>query len=176
VGLRLPGRRATLALPDDVRTSLRLEPGERVLAVAADPEQRLVVATDRDLLLQRRPPEYDRIGWESVDRATFDDGLLRLTGHDASNAEFRLRVPLEEPGELPRVVRDRVTSSIVLSQHVALRAERGVRVTARRRPGTPGLLWRSRLDDELDSSPELVSEAESMLAAVRRESGLDPVS
>ena len=170
----VPGRRASrVPLPDEVKAALGLVPGERVLAVGTDPEGRYLVATDRDLLLQRRPPEYHRIGWETVDKATFDDGTLRLLGRDAAGDTFRLRIPLEQPGELPEVVRDRVTSSIVLSQHVALQGEDGVRVTARRRPGEPDLRWGYRLDDGLVDAPPMRSLAEQALLAVRRDSGLD---
>jgi hypothetical protein len=169
----VPGRRGKVVLADEVRTMLGLQTGERVLAVATDADGRVVVATDRDLLLQRHPPEYDRIGWETVDKATFDGGVLRVVGVDADGRPFRLRVPLAETGELPQVVRDRVTSSIVLSQHVPLQGERGVRVAARRRTGDPLLRWRYRFDDGLEATPELVAEADAAMAVVRRESGLD---
>jgi bifunctional DNA-binding transcriptional regulator/antitoxin component of YhaV-PrlF toxin-antitoxin module len=169
----VPGRRGKVTLPDEVRAELDLQPGERLLALATDPDDRPVVATDRDLLLQRRPPGYERIGWECVDKATFDDGVLRLVGVGSDQQPFRLRVALTETGSLPQVVRDRVTSSIVLSQHIALEGELGVRVTARRRAQELALRWRYRLDDGLDDSPEIRARAETALAQVRRESGLN---
>lgn len=172
--LRRPSVSGSPALPSELRRLLRLERGERVLAVAHDPEGRPLVATDRDLLLQRRPPDFDRIGWDTVDKATYDDGLLKLTGRDRSGEDFRLRVPIVEPGVLPEVVRDRVTSSIVFTQHVALRDDWGLRVTARRRPGGESLRWAYRLDDDLAADDaEILREAERAVAETRRSAGLD---
>ncbi|MFZ0325577.1 MAG: hypothetical protein WAN48_15775 [Actinomycetes bacterium] len=162
-------------LSPDVRASLGLARGERVLAVAHDPDGRPVVATDRDLLLQLSPPEYQRIGWETIDKATYVEGVLRVTrvdSHGVSGAG--LRIPLPDPGELPVVVRDRVTSSIVVSQPVTVADGVGIRVVARRRPDHEGLTWSYVLDRGVDASdPETVRAAREAVAAVRLDAGID---
>jgi hypothetical protein len=167
-------RRGKASVPEHVLSLLALQDGERVLAVATDPDGRVLVATDRDLLLQRRPPDYERVGWDAIDKATFDADGLRIIGRDAKGADLRLRIPMTDPGSLPEVVRERVTASIVVSQHVALRDDLGVRVTARRRPGASAFAWGYRVDPGLDETdPEVAQAALEAVEAVRRDAGLD---
>jgi len=167
-------RRGKASVPEHVLGLLALQDGERVLAVATDHDGRVLVATDRDLLLQRRPPEYERVGWDAIDKATFDADGLRIIGRDAQGDQLRLRVPIADPGSLPEVVRERVTASIVVSQHVALRDDLGVRVTARRRPGASAFAWGYRVDPGLDETdPDVAQAALEAVEAVRRDAGLD---
>lgn len=172
--MRLSPQRRSTSLPDDVKASIAWEPGERVLAVAADAAGRYVVATDRDLVLQRYPPHYSRIGWEVVDKAVFDEDALRLTLHTGDGDIARLRIPITAPGHLPEVVRERVTASIVVSTHVALRGQRGVRVTARRRPDEDALSWWGSIDEALEPADDgLRWEASQAVSRVRETLGLD---
>lgn len=172
--MRLTPPRRSLALPDDVKALIPWERGERVLAVAADAAGRYLVATDRDLVLQRYPPEYSRLGWEVIDKAVFDDDSLRVTLHTTEGDVARLRIPISTPGHLAEVVRERVTASIVVSTHVALRGERGVRVTARRRPDEDELSWWGAIDEALQPADEaLRQEASEAVSRVRQTLGLD---
>lgn len=162
------------ALPQDVKKAIAWEAGERLLVVAVDSEGRFVVATDRDLLLQRYPPEYSRIGWDAIDKATFDDSTLRLSIHSETGDIASMRVPIALPGRLPEVVRERVTASIVVSEHVALPGGGGVRVTARRRPDREELSWWGALDEELEPADDhLRAEAARAVSLVRDTMGLD---
>jgi hypothetical protein len=159
-------------LDDEQLARLGLLPGERVLAFGHDPDRRAVVATDRSLLLQRTPPDYSRYDWHEVERASFADDVLtvRLAASPPAGAT-RLRVPLADAGRLPEVVRDRVTASVLLDQHVPLRGKAGVRVVARRRPAGDVLAWGYVVDEGLTLTAEEQEAAEAALAAVRAEYG-----
>jgi len=170
--MRWPGR---VSLSAELRTALGLQRGERVLAVAYDPDGRALVATDRDLLLQRRPPAYDRIGWDTIDKATYSDGLLRITRvDDAGVSGGGLKIPLDEPGTFPVVVRDRVTASIVVSQPVTIGEGKAIRVVARRRPDRESLAWGYVIEPGVHAGdPEVVAAAREAVASVRLEAGID---
>jgi hypothetical protein len=189
----IPRRRS---LPADVREALGLVRGEHVLAYAPaegaavhDPAEQpptdgaaaYAVATDRALYLPTTGG-YDRLGWETVARATYGkDGVLRVTPAGEPGSAPRVRhLPLDHPGRLPDAVHDRVTSTIVVSQHVRLSGKAGVRLIARRRPGAqqsdpPGdeLVWSMSFDEGLDpSDPEVLDAAAAALDDVRRQMGV----
>jgi hypothetical protein len=143
-----------------------------VLAFGIDPEGRAVVATDRGLLLQRTPPAYSRTQWHEVDRASFADEVLTVSVHaGGSVGATRLRIALPDPGRLPEVVRDRVTASVVMDQHVPLRGQAGVRVVARRRPDGTDLHWSYVVDEGLTLTDAEAAAAEDAVASVRAEYG-----
>jgi len=159
-------------LDDAVLATLGLTPGERVLGFGFDPDGRAVVASSLGLLLQRTPPAYSRIPWDDVERASFADDVLTLrVGGSESDGRTTLRVPLREPGRLPEVVRDRVTASVAMDQHVPLRGKAGVRVVARRRPTDTELVWSYVVDDGLMLTAAERSAAEAAVEAVRAEYG-----
>jgi len=170
--MRWPGR---VSLTPELRDALGLQRGERVLAVAQDPDGRALVATDRDLLLQRRPPDYDRIGWDTIDKATYADGQLRITRVDDSGVSGGgLRIPLDDPGTFPLVVRDRVTASIVVNQPVTIGQGQVIRVVARRRPDREVLAWGYVVEPGVEvGDPEVVAAAQRAVASVRLEAGID---
>ncbi|MCX9189843.1 hypothetical protein C3Y87_00095 [Carbonactinospora thermoautotrophica] len=151
-------------LPERVRAVLDLEPGERVLAAARADDGSYVVATDRAL---HRVPGV-RIPWHDVDQARWDadtDTLHLLQDGEPRRAH---RMRLERPGRLPETVRERVQSSIVISQRVRLSGKLGARIVGRRQPGREELLWRVLLDPGLDPDDPLVREAiEHALAELR---------
>jgi hypothetical protein len=161
-------------IPEADLGALGLNPRERVLAWTTDPEGRYLVATESDLILQRHPPDYTRIGWEQVEQASFKDGSLIVDvaeGNDL-DATTRLTIPAGSDIELPIVVRDRVTASIAVNEHVPLQGEHGVRVVARRRAAEGRLRWGYRTDPQLVRTPELRTEAEEAVTRVRAELGL----
>lgn len=165
-------RRRRNRLDDEVVVQLGLGPRERVLAHGADPQARPVVATDGALILQRRPPRFSRLPWDRIDRATFTDGVLTVvTAADDTGPGVRLRIPLADPGQLPEVVRERVTSAVVLDRHVPLRGRRGVHVVARRPPLGDSLTWTFVPDDGLVLTAAEEAAAVAAVAAVRAEYG-----
>ncbi len=130
-----------------MRADLALTIGERVLSVARGVGGSWVVATDRAVICAGR-----RVDWTEVAHAEWDDETATLTiepmpmpmpvaqaAEGLRDAPWRLM--LESPGLVPETVRERVTSSVVASRHVPVRGRAGVRVIARRVPGSPELLW-----------------------------------
>lgn len=154
------------------RAALDLERGERVLAsgrtVSGDP----VVATERRLFLPT-PDGLRSISWDGVDRARWnaeEEALVVIETAAGSGRPRTHRVSLERNVRLLDVIREQVTASVVLSRHVPVDARRGVRVTARRRPGGDGLRWVVAADAGLDiDHPEVRARIEAAVDAVRAE-------
>ena len=148
--------------------------GDRPLAWATDEAGRHIVATEQSLILQRNPPAYEHIGWESIDRVSYADGVMSLTlVPDPAGPAASLRVPVGDARELPVAVRDRVTASIVVNQHLPLQGRKGLRVVARRRAGETDLRWGFVFDPGLEVDDHLLSRAGGLVEQVRKESGLD---
>ena len=145
--------------------------GERVLAWGRVTPGGVAVATDAALYL----PIGDtvRLAWDLIAKATFSEAaVLVVEGRPEPTARDRAwRVVLEEPGALPTVVYERVTSSVVVSERVALRGELGARIVARR--AGEGLRWTVTFDAGLDPrDPVLRAEADEALAELRATLGV----
>ncbi len=154
--MRLTRRRT---LPE----GMTLDKGERVLAVSGE-----TVATDSALHFPG-DTRFVRLPWERVEQAAWKDGLLVVREVGGARHTVRLSVP----GSVPETVRERVTSTVVVSTHVKLR-EGGVRITARR-PARRGAepRWTLVFDTGLDpSDPGLLAEAEQAMEDIRRQTGL----
>jgi len=160
-------------IPTEIGAAVDLDRGERPLAWTTDTAGRHIVATDHDLILQRNPPVYERIGWESIDQASYADGVLTLIlVPTEGKPPARLRIPVGDDTKLAVVIRDRVTSSIVVNQHMVLEGNRGVRVVARRRFGESTLRWGYVADSGLTVDQTLRDAADDLVEQVQRESGL----
>lgn len=145
--------------------------GERVLAWGRVTPAGVAVATDAALYLSIG--DTVRLAWDLVTKATFSEAaVLVVEGRPEPNARDRAwRVVLEEPGALPTVVYERVTSSVVVSERVALRGELGARIVARR--AGEGLRWTVTFDAGLDPrDPVLRAEADEALAELRATLGV----
>jgi hypothetical protein len=125
-------------------------PGERALAWAQT-SSGWVVATQRCLVLE----EAQQLPWESVQRASWDEGVLVL--RRGGQGEIRLTLDLAET-RLPEVVRERVEASIVLSERVTF--SRGGAVIMARRPPSGGEITWTVVFENLDAAdPEIQAEA-----------------
>jgi hypothetical protein len=159
-----------MTLPADARDVLPLHPRERLLAVARLADGSWVAATPRALVLPGR-----RVDWSTVAHAEWSDeeSLLRVDQLRTADAEGEThRLVLDEPGRVPEVVRDRVTSSIVASRHTPVEGSAGVRVVARRVPGEDELQWQVVVDRGLDpSDPRVQTASETAVSDLRRELG-----
>ena len=78
---------------------------------------------------------------------------------------------LDEPGDLPKEVRNRVTRSVVHTSHHRLPEGRGLRVVGRRVSGVDGLSWHVRYDPDTRADDPGVAEATATLVADAREGG-----
>ncbi|MDN3353377.1 hypothetical protein [Actinomadura sp. DC4] len=142
---------------------LTLEKGERVLAVGDD-----TVATATALHFPGES-SFVRLPWERVEQAVWKDGVLVVREVGGGRHVVRLT----DPGSVPETVRERVTSTVVVSTHVKLPAG-GVRITARR-PAKGGgePRWTLIFDSGLDASdPGLLAQAEQAMEELRRQTGL----
>lgn len=150
---------------------LALQSGERVLATATATSG-AVVATNRRLLVPVADG-FHSIGWESVDRASWDrDGevLVVVESVPLGSPPRNHRLRVEAPGRLVDVVREQVTASVVITRHVPIAGERGVRVTGRRRPGLEGLSWVVAVDAALSlDDPGVRALVDAAVAEVRAE-------
>lgn len=165
-------------LPAAVRCA-EVAPGERILAGApisgeraSDPAGDAVVVGTRDALYL---PGH-RIPWEQVERADWDSDEELLTVVEVGSwgevqPVHELRV--EDEGRLLELVRERVTASVVLQRHVAVRGRRGVLVIARRAPrGDQPIRWVYEFEEGIDpDDPEVRRLAEAALARAREEIG-----
>jgi hypothetical protein len=155
--------------PEEVRALVAR--GERVLAWARTQPAGFAVATDQALYLP--VPETLRMPWDLISKATFsDEAILVVDGRAEPQARDRAwRVLLEDPGALPTVVYERVTSSVVVSEHVLLRGDLGARFVARR--AGDGVRWTVTFDAGLDPRDmALRAEADAALAELRATLGV----
>jgi bifunctional DNA-binding transcriptional regulator/antitoxin component of YhaV-PrlF toxin-antitoxin module len=158
--------------PGEVRERLGLGPGERVLAYARTSAGSYVVATDRALYIER-DRDFLRLGWEAVDYAGWDDEASTLNVVETGPGRGVHALMLADPGYLPETVRERVMSSIVVSQHVRLAGTRGVRIVGRRGADGGGLHWTLTFDPGLDpEDPGLRAAAERALTDLRVQTGV----
>ncbi|GEP34333.1 hypothetical protein NSZ01_21010 [Nocardioides szechwanensis] len=152
---------------------LAVAPGEKLLAWATDAEGAVVGGTRDALYLPGR-----RIPWEQVEAADWDRDTSVLTVSEVGTwgqTRPQQSVTLDQPGSLLELVRERVTASIVLQRHVALRGRRGVRVVARRAPHSTGeLAWFLEYDEGVDpDDPAVRTAVDEALAAARGEVVVD---
>jgi hypothetical protein len=160
-----------LELPPDARDALPLHRRERVLTAARLVDGTWVAATQDALLLPGR-----RLAWVDVVHADWADDGATLTVDEIvteGGDPVTSRLVLDEPGRLPEVLRERVTASIVASRHAAVRGRAGVRVVARRAPGSDELVWQVVVDRGLDpDDPAVQAAGVATIAELRRDLGL----
>jgi hypothetical protein len=172
-------------LPAEVRRSLQLARGERVLAAALLAERPVgeaasyLVATDRAVYW---PDDegHQRAAWDRMAAASWQDDVSTMTLVPSGAPPIPFVVT--EPGRLPETVRERVTASIVVSRHVPLIGRSGVRITARR-PTDEGeiddpqrlaetLRWEMAFDAGVDpEDPDVREAADTALAQIKHEIG-----
>jgi hypothetical protein len=166
-------RRRRRTPPPDLVEGLGIGTGERLLAWAASDPAGAVVATDVALYLPTRAGT-ERIGWERVDRATWDrdEELLTVAEASAGGRPRRHALRVLDAAELTVVVRERVNATVVLSRHVPIEGTRGVTVVGRRPPGSDRLTWTVAVDRGLDlADPPTRARVDAALAEVRSEVG-----
>jgi hypothetical protein len=146
-----------------------LEPGERFLAHAAATNGP-VVATNHRLILPT-PAGTHAIDWVDIERAGWNGGeeaLVVIEAAPVGDRPRRHRVALAAEQRLLDVIREQVQASVVLSRHVPIMEERGVRISARRRPGDSRLTWKVAVDAGLDvDNAEVRARVDAAVAAAR---------
>jgi hypothetical protein len=163
--MRLPNRRPTIELGQ----------GESELA-RADSEAGLVVGT-RDALYVPTSVGHVRVPWEQVESADWNsEGDVLRVREVGTWGERRPEylLSIADPGRLLELLRERVTSTVVLQRHVPVDGTRGVRVIARRAPsGQREVTWMFEYDEGIDPADPLVAQAaERALATAQADVGL----
>lgn len=157
--------------PAELRPALA--PDERVLAWARTPPAGAVVATNLGLHLPGRP---GRLGWHEIHKAQWSGRELTVipgavveqrAGYVVMVDQPAITLAVTEPGDLPPVVRTRVTRSVSFSSHHLVPGG-GVRVVGRRVPGVDGVSWAVRYDLGTDPHGPGVADATAQLVAARR--------
>ncbi|WP_255596309.1 hypothetical protein [Cellulomonas sp. C5510] len=159
------------ALPDDVRRSLDLPPGDKVLAWAEASGGRWLVATRRALHVLGAQ-DVARHPWSDVDRASFAPEPAAITVHwvTGSVEELELTPPL--PVSFAQTFRERVQSSVVHVETLTVPGAGPVRVALRRGDGDElftQVIGTGRVDLH---DPGVAALLEAAEARVRAEAGL----
>ena len=149
--------------------------GEKVLAWAAVDNDRYAVALAQQIVLAdadgavlwHRP-------WHEVDTGSWnaDRGMLRVVWVDrSSSARWLIDSAVAE--QFLRAFRERVQSSVVIAEELALRDRRTGRVAIRRDLTTGALFEQVLLGKYSDPrDPDVVAEVERISASLREQTGL----
>ncbi|QFG68854.1 hypothetical protein [Ornithinimicrobium pratense] len=178
IGELPPPQRAPRDIPKEAVPELTR--GERVLAVAQEDASGhwLVLTTYR--LLERSSEGLTALerAWHEVDTGTWDPDLwvLSISFTDGLNGrQWQLKTQTG-PGEVPQVLRERTTATVVLMRVVDLGPRRTARVTVRKDLATRELdeqviLGRGARSDDA----ELMASIDRARADVRNQAGMPPV-
>lgn len=166
----------TESVPPDVRRTLALATGERVLASGQSGGGSWFVGTDRSLYIVAADVVV-RLPWERIERATWERDSSELVVEEV--ADFGERHPrhvaaFDDPRRLLELVRERVTASVLLTRHIPVAGSRGIKVVARRSPLRTGdVAFSYVLANGLDPADEAVLDAGRRgVAAVRADLGI----
>lgn len=161
--------RRSIRIPDDARAGLRLAPRERILAAARLSDGSWLGATDRGLV------ELGvRLDWSSITHAQWHDeqSALSVTWVDESGGVHDRTFRVDDAGLLPATVHERVTATILLSRHLRVAGSGGIRVVARRQPGSDDLLWQVVPDPDIDAeAPDVRARVDALTQLMTTELG-----
>lgn len=116
-----------------------------------------------------------RVGWESIDSATWDRdrSALQVNQHAVlGERPRRWTLRLDDQRDLLLVIKERVRATVVTSRYVRLSDDGGVTLVARRPPGADKLRWTVSVDAGVDvETPGVRARIDAELAALRAELG-----
>ena len=163
-------------LPASAHERLRIRPKEKVVAWGAGPGADVTVAsyvaaTDRALYVEA---SGERITWDRISKASWDEPLLELVLLDDSGRPGGLRqLRIDDAKDLPPAVHDRVVDSVMVSEHVDLAGGAGAQLVARRGSDDGEVHWSVVFDAGLDPrDPRLRQAADAALAEFRSALGI----
>jgi hypothetical protein len=162
------------SLPDPVRRALDIPAGDRVLASAELVDGAWAVATRSTLVTSDASGAVaSRRPWSDVDRASYspESSTISVSWVDGGPpADLRLADPRRTA--LVQTLRERVQSSVVLSETVTFAAGRTARVAVRRHPDG-GLFSQVVTEPGVDlDDPEVAARVDAAESRVRSASGL----
>src|SRR5688572_8339089 len=127
-------------------SGVTLEKGERTLAAAPTRGGSHVVATTTALHIPDGAGGFTRIPWEQVENASWKGGWLHV--HEKTDHHVRLT----EPGSVPEIVRERVTSTIAVTHLATLPGGGKVRIAGRRPAAGGDVRWTFLFEPGMDPS------------------------
>lgn len=160
-------------LPPEV--SAQIPKNERVMAWGTGPQRldgsaTLIVTTDRAMYA---PGYVERLEWEQVLRASWEDPILEVVRLDGNGSTEFLRVNLDNAGSVPQVLFDRVTSTIVMQTRIELDGSRGASLVARRVRDSDEVRWEVVFDPGIDpANPQFRAIADERLVWLRESAGI----
>jgi hypothetical protein len=150
----------------DERATLTLPDGERTLAFAHTIHAQPVAATRTALHLPGRT-----IPWHTIAKAEWAEPFMEIVVSSGARGEL-LRLEFEDPGRLPPVIRERVTDSVIISEHRTLPSGHGATFAARRLPGDE-IAWSVTFDSGVDpTDPTNQAQATEILISLRSTLGV----
>lgn len=164
------------AVPKVARASVQLEPGDHIVTWSRTPTvdgSAYLVATQRALYFDDHFG-HGRIPWDAIVKANWDEPMLQLVIQpNGAGTPQVVQVQLDEEGQLPTTVRERVTASILLTERVLLEGNKGALLVARKNSDTGAIRWNVVFDSGLDpANPELRRRADDMVAALSTQLGI----
>ncbi|MFM8514865.1 MAG: hypothetical protein ACKOBJ_01205 [Actinomycetota bacterium] len=148
------------------RDALGIPDGHKPLAFAHTIHRKPVAATRTALYLPGRV-----IPWHTVAKAEWAEPFLEIVVTAGPRGEL-IRLEFEDPGSLPPVIRERVTDSVIISEHRELPNGGGATFAARRLPGDE-IAWSVTFDSGVDpTNPVNQAEATHVLAELRSTLGV----
>lgn len=171
MGLRERFRRRRPEIPDDVLARLGLAVDESVLAAAPLVDGGTAVATPARLLVADSGSLRLDLAWHEVDHGAWEPTSALLDVRLVTGRRVRLSTRPDAQTLLPEVVRERVQSSVVLSQKIEVHGRRGVRVVVRRSP--QGLLTQVLPDVGIDvTEPSVARQVAQLRDELARAAGM----
>lgn len=154
--------------------ALGVHKGERIMASGMGPEKYqppVVIATDRALYFSGADKDAKpvRLAWTEIIRAGWEEPWLTIDTNDGE----KITLHLDPAGELPPVVRDRVTASVLIRERVPLDIGGSVVCVGRREPGSDRVMWLVEFDPDTDvESTEIRASADRALGELRATLGV----
>ena len=150
--------------------ALGVRKGERIMATGLGPktyQPAVVIATDQAIYYGASIPV--RLEWPEIAKAQWEQPWLSLV---TVNGE-RIKLHLDPAGELPPVVRDRVTASVLIRERVPLDIGGTVVCVGRREPASDHVTWLLEFDPDSDpTDPHISASADRALAELRATLGV----
>lgn len=134
---------------------LKVPKSERIMATALGPknyEPPVVIATEMALYFATNT-EPDRVAWTEIAKATWEEPWMEIT----TNENVLVKLYLDPCGQVPPIVRDRVSASVLFRETLALDIGGSVTAIGRRDPNSSEISWLIEFHGELDPSDPLTA-------------------
>ena len=150
---------------------LQVPSSERSMATALGPatyEPPVVIATDKALYFATST-EPNRIDWPKISKVTWEEPWLEVT----TNENLLIKLHLDPCGDVPPVVRDRVTASVLFRETLTLASGGSITAIGRREPDRTEVSWLIEFHGDLDPNDPLTSQgADTALRELRNTLGV----